>query len=260
MSCTGGVPLSVVGRPDGPPSTVLGVWAHPDDEAYLAAGLFASAVDCGWRVVVATATRGETGTDDPHAYPPEVLARIRSDELTESLCVVGVAEHRWLPTAHPLVDGRLADVSEAEGVRAVACLLTDIRPDLVVTFGPDGLTGHSDHRTISRWVTRAWQRTGALADLWYAALPPDFLDRWGALCAEHGVWMDGGPPEPADPRDLVHLHTCAGPLLDRKYAALSAHTSQTAALIARVGAQRYRDWWSTEAFVSASAAALAEVA
>ena len=72
--------------------------------------------------------------------------------------------------------------------------------------------------------------------------------------------MDGGPPEPVDPLGLVHVHTCAGPLLDRKYAALAAHASQTSGLIARVGEQRYRDWWSTEAFVSAPRAALAEVA
>ena len=41
--------------------------------------------------------------------------------------------------------------------------------------------------------------------------------------------------------------------MDRKYAALAAHASQTAELIARVGEQRYREWWGTEAFVSASA-------
>ena len=44
--------------------TVLGVWAHPDDEAYLAGGLMAAAVDAGARVVCVTATRGERGTPD----------------------------------------------------------------------------------------------------------------------------------------------------------------------------------------------------
>jgi len=42
--------------------TVMGVWAHPDDETYLAAGLFAHAVDLGSRVVDVTATRGEGGS------------------------------------------------------------------------------------------------------------------------------------------------------------------------------------------------------
>ncbi len=260
MSTTVSVPLRWFRRPDRPAPTLLGIWAHPDDEAYLSAGLLASAVDAGWRVVVATATRGEVGTDDPESCPPDLLSQIRSDELADSLRVVGVAEHRWLRTAHPLIDGRLAAVPEEDGVGAVARLITDVRPDLVVTFGPDGLTGHSDHRTISRWVTLARERTGTHAELWYAALTPSFLDRWGALCTEQGVWMDGGPPEPVDPQDLVHVHVCTGPLLERKFAALAAHTSQTAGLIARVGEQRYREWWSTEAFVPARAPALQQVA
>lgn len=241
--------------------TLLGVWAHPDDEAYLSAGLLASAVDAGWRVVIATATRGEIGTDDPDGCPPEVLSQARSRELVDSLAVLGVEEHRWLRAAQPLVDGRLAAVPEEAGVRAVAEVLADVRPDLIVTFGPDGLTGHCDHRTVSRWVTRARDRVGSRAALWYAALTPDFLDRWGGVCTEHGVWMDGGPPEPVDLADLVHVQTCTGGLLDRKYASLVAHTSQTAELIGRVGEHRYREWWSIEAFVAApEAGELEEVA
>ena len=54
--------------------TVLGVWAHPDDEAYLSGGLMAMARDAGSRVVCVTATRGELGTPDPQAWPPERLA------------------------------------------------------------------------------------------------------------------------------------------------------------------------------------------
>jgi hypothetical protein len=75
--------------------------------------------------------------------------------------------------------------------------------------------------------------------------------------------MDGGPPEPVDPGALVHVEVCSGAGLDRKFAALTAHTSQTAELIARVGARRYRAWWGTEAFVSAGdslASASGEVA
>ena len=50
--------------------TLLGVWAHPDDEAYLSAGLMAEHRRRGDRVVVVTATLGEHGTSDPDAWPP----------------------------------------------------------------------------------------------------------------------------------------------------------------------------------------------
>jgi LmbE family N-acetylglucosaminyl deacetylase len=251
--------LHAVPRPGAPAPTLLGVWAHPDDEAYLSAGLLATAVAAGWRVVVATATRGELGST---GTPPAQLAEVRERELAHSLDIIGVADHRWLRGSRPLVDGELADVPEYEGADMVTTVLDDVRPDLVVTFGPDGLTGHSDHRAVSRWTTRAWQRGGSGADLWYAALTPDFLYRWGDLCSDLAVWMDDGPPEPVRPADVVHVQLCSGALLERKYAALAAHVSQTAALIARVGEQTYREWWCTESFVSARtpAATLSEVA
>src|SRR3954453_11417181 len=53
--------------------TVLGVWAHPDDEAYLSAALMAEARDAGHPVVVATATDGELGGAGP-VTPPRHLA------------------------------------------------------------------------------------------------------------------------------------------------------------------------------------------
>jgi LmbE family N-acetylglucosaminyl deacetylase len=112
---------------------------------------------------------------------------------------------------------------------------------------------------VSRWVTRAWRDAGCPGRLWYAALTADFLATWGRVCAEQGMWMDGGPPPPARRRDLAHLEVCTGGVLDSKYAALVAHRSQTAGLIDRVGADRYRRWWATESFVAAPAA-LEEVA
>ena len=130
--------------------TLLGVWAHPDDEAYLTAGLMAVARAGGNRVVVATATRGEAGTDDPLAWPPDILGRERAQETAESLAAVGVTEHRWL--GHR--DGTLHQVSAARGVAQVERLIAEIRPDTIVTFGPDGMTGHHDHRAVSDWTEK----------------------------------------------------------------------------------------------------------
>jgi len=240
------------------PPTLLGVWAHPDDEAYLSAGLMLDAVRAGHRVVVTTATRGELGTADPANTPPHVVARLREQEMVRSLSAVGVTEHRWPAQGSildgRLQDGRLAEVPEEIGVELVADELRRVRPDLVVTFGPDGLTGHHDHAALSRWVTGAWHATGCAAELWYAAVSVDFLDTWGDLCADLGVWMNGIPPRAVEASDLAHLRVCEGDALDRKYEALRAHVSQTAGLISQVGEERYRAWWSTEAFVRASRA------
>jgi LmbE family N-acetylglucosaminyl deacetylase len=227
--------------------TILGVWAHPDDEAYLSAGLMALARQHGNRVVVVTATLGEAGTDDPAAWPPEELARHRRGELAAALAAVGVHEHQWLG----YVDGSCDDIAHDEGVAAVAAVLDAVRPDTIVTFGPEGMTGHPDHRAVSRWTTAAWSATGGPARLWYATLTPEFHDRWGALNDEVGLWSAGPPPVTAagDLAAEIHLD---GAVLDRKMAALRAHRSQTAPLEAAVGSARYRAWWAVESFRAAA--------
>jgi LmbE family N-acetylglucosaminyl deacetylase len=76
--------------------TILGVWAHPDDEAYLTAGIMARAVRNGSRVVCVTATRGEGGSMDEEKWPPESMGEVRTKELGRSLQILGVDEHVWL--------------------------------------------------------------------------------------------------------------------------------------------------------------------
>src|SRR4051812_18943618 len=171
--------------------TVLGVWAHPDDEAYLSAGFAAAALAAGDRVVAATATRGEAGIADP------ADATVRAGELAASLAAVGVTDHRWLAAPVPLCDGHLAEVPVETGVAAVTAVLADVRPDLVLTFGPDGMTGHDDHRAVSAWVTRAVEGSGA--ELWYAAVTGEWLERGGGVWGGTGGWGDRPPGAAARP-------------------------------------------------------------
>ena len=226
--------------------TLLGVWAHPDDEAYLSSGLMAAVRRAGGRVVVLTATRGERGTDDPRRWPPDRLARRREHELRTSLRLAGVHEHRWLGYA----DGTLADVPRGDAAAAVAAVMEEVRPDVVVTFGPDGMTGHDDHRAVSDWATEAWRLAGEAGDLWYATLTPDFHDEWGELNEHVGLWFAGSPPV-TPPSDLAAQVTLSGVARVVKHLALRAHASQTRELERLVGAETYRRWWSTESFVSA---------
>ena len=231
--------------------TVLGIWAHPDDEAYLSAGLMASARDAGQRVVVVTATAGELGTNDPDTWPPHRLAPQRRRELARSLAAVGVEEHHWLGYA----DGALPSVQVDSAVARVAALMTAVQPDTIVTFGPDGMTGHDDHRVVSDWVTRAWCLTGRRGRLWYATLTRDFHDRWGHLNDAVGLWEQQPSPPAAERSELAWVVTCDDDLQERKMAALRAHATQTAPLELLVGAEAYRAWWSEESFVTATACA-----
>jgi LmbE family N-acetylglucosaminyl deacetylase len=227
---------------------LLGVWAHPDDEAYLSAGLMAQWVRNGGRVVVVSATRGELGTEHPEVWPPERLAAQRERELRRSLATIGVRDVRVLG----FPDG---GCEHHDGTAAVAAHIRDVRPDLIVTFGPDGLTGHRDHRAVNKWTTVARDAVRPQADLWYATVTDEFHDRWGEVNEMTNFFYAGQPDTPRTPADeLVYQTALSDDLLRLKANALVWHTSQTAGLIERVGMATYREWWRTESFVSADAA------
>lgn len=225
------------------PETVLGVWAHPDDEAFLSAGLMAHVRVAGGRVVVVTATAGEQGSADPAARGPALAPR-RRRELRASLSAVGGHEHEIVG----LPDGGCAAVPADVGASLVRGWIDAVRPDAIVTFGPDGMTGHDDHRAVHRWVTDAWRLAGEPGALLYATLTPAFHARWGWLNEQVGLW-EGEPPSTAE-ADLAHAVEC-GALIERKMAGLDAHASQTVPLAEAVDRDTLRAWWATEWFVAA---------
>ena len=134
-----------------PLGRVVFVGAHPDDETFTAAGILAAAAANGQMVACVTATRGEAGVQDPKRWSPARLAKIREYEHHEALRILGVSDQTWL--GYP--DGRCSDVSDEVAGRALREVLARLRPDTVLTFGPEGLTGHDDHRAVARWVTQA---------------------------------------------------------------------------------------------------------
>jgi LmbE family N-acetylglucosaminyl deacetylase len=230
--------------------TVLGVWAHPDDEAFLSAGLMAAARDAGNRVVCVTATMGEHGTGDPVRWPPDRLGPVRAAELSESLGVLGVSEHHFLG----IVDGTCADQPFDTVVERIGAIIDDVRPDTIVTFGPDGMTGHEDHQTVSAWTTAARRIAAPHARLLYATTTAEFVDRWRPVHDRLDVFLVDGLPlrTPSDALG-VELRLTAE-VAQRKLAALRAQATQTAGMITALGEETLRDWWSVESFTDADTA------
>src|SRR5439155_3823374 len=112
---------------------------------YLTAGLMAHAVRRGDRVVCVTATRGEEGSWDEERWPTSEMGKVREAELMQSLGILGVNEHHWLDYN----DGTCDQVPFEEGVGRVKAIMVDVQPRSVFTFGPDGMTGHPDHKSVS---------------------------------------------------------------------------------------------------------------
>ena len=230
--------------------TVLGIWAHPDDEAFLSAGLMAAARDAGNRVVCVTATLGERGTDDPAGWPPGRLGAVRKHELQASLAALDVTEHHLLG----LADGALAAQPADVITRHLAQIIEIVEPDTIVTFGPDGMTGHEDHQTVSAWATSAHAVAAPGARLLYATTTEEFAQAWERSREEFNIFLAEGLPLRTRASDLAVSLRLEPAAVDRKIVALRAQASQTAALFAALGEERIRQWWSTETFVTADAA------
>jgi len=225
--------------------TILGVWAHPDDEAYLSGGVMAMARDAGSRVVCVTATRGELGTPDPVAWPPDRLAAARTIELARCLEILGVTEHHWLGYR----DGECSAVPAAEAVDQLSAVIDEVRPDTVLAFGPDGITGHSDHRAVSAWTAAAFDRAAPpRARLLQAAFPERRVPRWRELDESLGIYLPGYPIIAAESRLTVDL-VLDPDIAARKVRALAAQETQTAGLIAALGVNCYTAWVGEESFV-----------
>lgn len=220
---------------------ILGIWAHPDDEAYLMGGVMALAADAGQHVACVTATLGDAGeTADAQRWPREDLRRIREEELARALGLLGVSDHSCLY----LPDGRLAELDPEGPVGDLVAVIDRVRPDTVITFGPDGMTGHLDHKTVSNWTVTALERVSIQPRLLFATKTDTWGDDFHDLNSQ--VFPPGLPPRiSADAAWSLPLDELT---LERKVQALEAHASQTSGLIATFGRARYAEWVRLEAF------------
>jgi len=208
--------------------TLLAIFAHPDDESVSCGGLLASCAGAGARVVVLCATHGENkgGHRDLDWFER------RARELEHAAHVLGISEVVLLDYR----DGFLpwVDVTEFEG-RLIA-EMRRIDPDVVITFGDDGLYWHPDHIAVHERVTAAVAAMGDAAPaLYYVTMPPGLMRKvveesqmdpardgtpmlLGIGDADaFGVW--------ANPPTLVVDVTASA---NRKLAALRCHETQVA--------------------------------
>jgi len=229
--------------------TILGVWAHPDDETYLTAGLMAQAIRQGDRVVCVTATRGEEGSWDEERWPTSEMGKVREAEMMASLQVLGVNEHHWLD----YYDGTCKDVPFEEGVERVQAIMGDVAPRSVFTFGPDGMTGHDDHKTVCAWTTEAFERAAPNgAALYYATMTPEWAEEFAPRFNQFNVFMEPGTP-PVTPRDQLAIDFDLPPdLLDLKIRAIAAHVSQVEGMMNAFGEDVFREGNKAEFFRLAS--------
>jgi len=165
------IPLSARAQASRP---VLAVFAHPDDERVIGPLLSRLARE-GRETHLVIATDGSKGVRDFVHIPagPE-LAAARTKEANCAASRLGVRQLHLLG----LPDGGLASFEVLGKLRSgLAAIIDSLKPAVIITFGPEGGTGHPDHRLVGDVTTQIVQSDPRYSniDLLYASLPTERL-------------------------------------------------------------------------------------
>jgi LmbE family N-acetylglucosaminyl deacetylase len=236
----------------------MAVLAHPDDESLGLGGTLAKYAAEGVDVALVTATRGDGGRFCGHScgherHPgPLALGIIRETELRAAATALGVREVSLLD--YP--DQRLDRADPREAVGRIATHLRRFRPDVVVTFGPDGAYGHPDHIAISQFTTAAIvaARPHTVSKLYYLAWPQSTWRAYQAAVRTLSATVDGverhATPWPDWAITTVIDTSDVWPTVWR---AVSCHESQLAAYerLGDLPPEYHRTLWGTQSFYRA---------
>ena len=236
---------------------LLLVHAHPDDESIGTGATMAKYAAEGARVTLVTCTLGELG----EVIPPDLahlawdsgggLGQYRIGELAAACAELGVADHRFLGGAGRWRDSGMmgtpsndwpgcfwrADVDEA--ARALLAVITEVRPQVMVTYDANGFYGHPDHIQAHRVAWRAFEMADGLVTKFYAtAVPKSVLAEAMALMdASESTELAGTDFTKVESVDALPFGTDddkvttridARDYLDAKLAAMRAHATQIA--------------------------------
>ena len=180
-ACSARSPSTNAGATTG---TIVAVFAHPDDETIVAPALARAARD-GAKVYLVVATDGRRGVSRHAGIPGgDSLATVRAGEARCSAATLGAQP----PVLLGFEDAGLSVLSPWPGepldrmARRIETTLGQLRPDVVLTWGPEGGYGHQDHRLVGDVVTQVFQSGAAgAARLFYVGFTADRIagaPRW----------------------------------------------------------------------------------
>lgn len=247
-----GPPVSWLGRRIRMKPILLAVFAHPDDEAFATGGSLACYASSGVNVVLVCATRGEAGEiSDPNFATPETLGQVREEELRCAAETVGISELIFLDYRDSGMEGTpenddpraFINAPPDEVVYKLVKIMRRLKPDIVVTFEPNGGYGHPDHIAIHKHTVAAfhaaadptynpglgysWQATR----LYYTAIPRSFfqemrtqLEALGEDTSEFDRFEEDG--DSGWPDELINVSLDVTETVDAKWEALECHRTQ----------------------------------
>lgn len=232
--------------------SLLALFAHPDDEAFGTGGTLAHYAQAGVRTTLVCATRGEAGEiAEGVDATPQTLGAVRESELRCAAETMGVAELIFLDyrdsgmagspeNQHPRA---FINAPAEEVVPQLVRIIRQVRPEIVVTFEPNGGYGHPDHIAIHKHTVAAFHAAAdasrypeagpawQAARLYYTAIPRSFFTHmWEQLTAlgrdmgEYG-WLENGGDH-GWPDEAVTAVIDVSETVEAKWSALHCHRTQ----------------------------------
>lgn len=182
---------------------LLCVLAHPDDEALGMGSTLIKYARAGIETYLVTATRGERGWQgDEKDYPGlGPLGKTREAELRCAAAILGLREVNFLD----YVDGEVDQAEPVQAIAKIAAHVRRLRPQVVITFPPDGVYGHPDHIAISQFTAAAlvcaadptWRTEGKadpahrVSKLYYTVVAKSEIDAYQKYFGELTMTIDG---------------------------------------------------------------------
>jgi len=177
-----------------PPLKLMAVLAHPDDESLGVGGTLAKYSAEGVETSLVTATSGQSGRFRGHRPgSPEhpgsaALARIRASELAAAATALGVGDVSLLDYR----DGSLDAADPRRAIADIAGHIRRVRPQVVLTFPPDGAYGHPDHIAVSQFaqasIVAAADPSFAVPDGGAARLAPHAVSKLYYIAWPRAIW------------------------------------------------------------------------
>lgn len=216
----------------------MAIFAHPDDEAFGTGGTLSKYAQEGVEVHLVMATLGQVGRlANPQITLNEPISVVRERELRCACEAYGI-EHLHLLG---YMDGQTTIAPQSEAVFKIVKLMRQYRPQVVMSFGPEGIYGHYDHLAVHRWVTAAvrlasdterWAEAGlpyTVAKFYHRAMPEEQVKAMAERFGRSDVLMDGVPfPFIGYPMARITTVIDVRDYIQRKIQGIRCHASQVA--------------------------------
>lgn len=190
---------------------ILLIFAHPDDESFALGGTISRYAEQGVKITLVTATKGEAGKT-AGICEPEDLGSVREQELRQAAQVLGISDVIFLgyrdkevPLAPPLII-----------LESLVRIIREVRPQVIITFGADGSSGHRDHRAIHHF-------TKAAIHLAKESIEPSWGEAFELprLCYVRPAWR-----LPSNKLQEADYAISIAPWAEQKWQAISEHKTQ----------------------------------